>query len=162
MERSGTGFNWRSQAVSPADVSLEAASGDSSAVVGSRWSRCCLALESLHGDAGCIWLWGRRGLGNGENCLGQWGFTDRVVGFISAATRAPLPRSITPTPEIGANKLAKPSSEAREWKRPRAGGWRPITPDGARAGRGGGGPERRRTRAANGIEPDAPSAGWRA
>jgi hypothetical protein len=27
MERSGTGLNWRSQAPSPADVSVEAASG---------------------------------------------------------------------------------------------------------------------------------------
>ena len=34
MERSGTGLNWRSQAPNPADVSLEAASGDSSAVQG--------------------------------------------------------------------------------------------------------------------------------
>ena len=35
MERSGTGLNWRSQAPSPADESVEAASGDSSAFVGS-------------------------------------------------------------------------------------------------------------------------------
>ena len=36
MERSGTGLNWRSQAPKPADVSLKAAFGDSSAVKGSR------------------------------------------------------------------------------------------------------------------------------
>jgi len=32
MERSGNGLNWRSQAPKPADVSLKADSGDSSAV----------------------------------------------------------------------------------------------------------------------------------
>ena len=45
MERSGTGLNWRSQAPKPADVSLKAAFGDSSAVQGSRG--CSVAFAPI-------------------------------------------------------------------------------------------------------------------
>jgi hypothetical protein len=47
MARSGTGLNWRSHAPKPADVSLEAAFGDSSAVVGWRVDYCPILMFFL-------------------------------------------------------------------------------------------------------------------
>ena len=54
-----------------------------------------------------------------------------------------------------ANILTETASVAREWKRPRAGAWRPISPDGARAGRRAAGRPERRRNARSGQHTDA-------
>jgi hypothetical protein len=102
------------------------------------------ALESVFGLAGAFCLSGQ-GAGNGEiprakgiSDLGLWGFLSAPLAR-AETVRLPRPQKCGPT------SLPETASVAREWKRPRAGAWRPTAPDGARAGRRAAGrPERRR------------------
>ena len=95
MERSGTGLNWRSQAPSPAEVSLEADSGDSSAVVGDAARRGGGGGDGLGAFQSRLISSSLPPLphGNGNYCMAPQGWLKIILVKAKAQTRLAVAKS---------------------------------------------------------------------